>query len=258
MSENGRRAAEAAEQLQRELLRFQERFVAVLGHDLRNPLSAVNMAAGILAHRAESAQDNATLRVVTRIESSTRRMARMVEQIMDLSRSRLGGGFDVHPAPTNLCVLLEGVIEELRITHQTRTFELQCPPFEGLWDRDRLEQVFSNLIGNAIHHGLATEPITIRAYADGELICVDVHNQGPPIREELQAKLFDPFRRGERSSRETRTAGLGLGLFISRELVAAHGGDISIHSSAEHGATFRVALPRSSDTTTTHTESGPA
>jgi signal transduction histidine kinase/DNA-binding NarL/FixJ family response regulator len=245
-SEQARREAEAAERAQSAVLEFQERFVAVLGHDLRNPIAAVNMAAGLLGQRAALAKDDATARVVARIASSTRRMSHMVEQIMELSRSRVAGGFEVKPAAMDLCAVLSGIVDESKTAHPAKAIELECSPLVGVWDRERLEQVFSNLIGNAIHHGSQASPITIETHLDADRVHVDVHNEGPAIPEALRSKLFDPFRRGERVSRETKTAGLGLGLYISRELVVAHGGDIAVHSDAERGTTFRVTLPLTS------------
>jgi signal transduction histidine kinase len=240
--------AEAAEQTQRALLEFQERFVAVLGHDLRNPIYAIGMAAGLLGQRATLANDATNTRIVARIASSTRRMSHMVEQLMDLSRSRVGGGFHVTPLEMNLRVALTEVVDELRTAHPSRAIQLECPSLIGAWDRGRLEQVFSNLLGNAIHHGLVDRPITVRANEDDESVRVDVHNEGPPIPDGIRTTLFEPFRRGEGSDR-TNAAGLGLGLYISRELVLAHGGDITVSSDAEHGTTFRVVLPRRSQGT---------
>jgi phosphoserine phosphatase RsbU/P len=170
-------------------------------------------------------------------------MGHMVAQIMDLSRVRLGGGFDVSLAPVDLRAVLGGVIDELRTVHPSRTITLDCAPVTGAWDRERLEQVFSNLIGNANHHGSAETPITLTTHKEGDTISVDVHNEGDPIPEELLPTLFEPFRRGERTSQQAKTAGLGLGLYISREIVIAHGGDITVRSDAEHGTTFRVTLP---------------
>jgi signal transduction histidine kinase len=243
-SERARHQAEEAERTQRAVLEFQERFVAVLGHDLRNPIASVNMAAGLLQERAALANDSNTLRIVTRIASSTRRMAHMVAQIMDLSRSRLAGGFEVTPVAHDLRDILSGVVDELRTAHPSRLIELECAPLCGSWDRERLEQVFSNLIGNAIHYGLEARPITIQVEHDDDAVRVEVHNDGVPIAEALRSQLFDPFRRGERSSLDGKTRGLGLGLYISRELVVAHGGDITVQSDAQHGTTFRVSLPR--------------
>jgi sigma-B regulation protein RsbU (phosphoserine phosphatase) len=242
-SEQARLDAEAAARAQRSLADFQERFVAVLGHDLRNPLAAIDMATGLLRQQAEQARDATATRILSRVRSSSRRMSRMIEQILDLSRSRMGGGLTVNPAPMELDAMLAGVIDELRTAYPTRKIELGCGVLTGSWDRDRLEQVFSNLIGNAIHYGLPETPVTVDARLEGDLIVVEVHNDGPPIPDSLRAVLFDPFRRGSRDSRAANTAGLGLGLYISRELVLAHGGDIDVRSSADAGTTFRVTLP---------------
>jgi signal transduction histidine kinase len=138
---------------------------------------------------------------------------------------------------------LTGIVDELRAAHPERDLRLRCPPILGSWDRDRLEQVFSNLVGNAIHYGLETAPVTVDARAEGSHVEVVVHNEGPPISESLRATLFSPFRRGDLESRSPKTSGLGLGLYISHQLVAAHGGQIEVQSSANEGTTFRVTLP---------------
>jgi signal transduction histidine kinase len=249
-----RQTAEAAERTQRLLLEFQERFVAVLGHDLRNPIYAINMAAGLLTQLAPKFNDELTTRTIRRLGSSSRRMAKMVDQLMDLSRLRLGTGFTLAPIENDLCELLTEVIEELRTAHSTRTIVLECPPgVVGSWDRDRLEQVFSNLIGNAVHHGLPDTAITVSVQPERDVVCVEVHNRGAPIPEEIRDTLFEPFRRGERISR-TNSAGLGLGLYISRELVHAHGGAIAVSSDSVHGTVFRVTLPRvAGESRTVHT-----
>jgi CheY-like chemotaxis protein len=139
---------------------------------------------------------------------------------------------------------LRAVVEELRAAHPEREITLRCPPLPSHWDPDRLEQVFSNLIGNAVLHGDPAGPITVQAYPERESVCVEVHNQGPPIPDELQPIIFDPFRRGERDGTTPQTLGLGLGLYISREVIHAHGGQIDFQSNRTAGTTFRVTLPR--------------
>ena len=221
---------------------FQERFIAVLGHDLRNPLAAIDMGASLL--RDYCANEPGAVRVLDRIDASAGRMSRMIEQILDLTRSRLAGGMTMNLATMDLRTMLEGVIEELRTAHPERTVELRCASqLSGTWDRDRLEQVFSNLISNAIHYGAVDRPINVDVRIEGRAIVVDVHNEGEPIAETVQAELFNPFRRGSRDSRTRTTEGLGLGLYISREIVMAHTGDISIQSGPSIGTTFRVSLP---------------
>ncbi len=221
---------------------FQERFIGILGHDLRNPLAAIQMGVDLLRRHAGAAEAKA----LNRMESSAARMSRMIEQILDLTRSGLGGGLPIKPAPTDLREILKQIVEELRVAEPSRSIVLTCDLSDpmGDWDRDRLEQVFSNIVGNAIHHGDPNQPVTVEAEQVGDLVRVRVHNGGPAIPEELLGKLFDPFRRGTRDSRTARTAGLGLGLHISHEVVAAHGGSIEAKSSASEGTTFAVTLPR--------------
>jgi signal transduction histidine kinase len=221
---------------------FQERFIGILGHDLRNPLAAIEMGADLLQR---SAVEEKHLKVLGRIHDSTHRMSRMIEQILDLTRSRLAGGLEVRRAPIDLCAPLTRIVDELRAAFPGRMLTLRCAsPLPGSWDRDRLEQVFSNLVGNAIQHGRVGTPVTVEARDDGSAVVVSVHNEGSPIPEELRAKLFDPFRRGERDSRTTRTSGLGLGLYITHEIVSAHGGSVEVRSTPDDGTTFVVKLPR--------------
>jgi PAS domain S-box-containing protein len=235
-------AEEAAVAERARVQEFQERFLAILGHDLRNPLAAIDMGAGLL--RQQTAGDPAMARVADRMRSSSRRMSRMIEQILDLTRSRLGGGLEVARQPMELCAMLTGIVEELRTVHPSRSIELACaPPIGGTWDRDRLEQVFSNLVSNALHYGAKDAPVAVKAHLDGAVVGGAGAHQGEPIPEPLRVSLFNPFRRGERDSRTKETEGLGLGLYISREIVLAHGGDIQVRSTPSEGTTFRVTLP---------------
>jgi PAS domain S-box-containing protein len=220
---------------------FQERFLAILGHDLRNPLASIDMGIGILQHQALGSTAE---RVLERMSSSSARMTRMIEQILDLTRSRLGGGLTIEPVTTDLGRVLGAVVEELRVAYPTKQIELTSPNLAGSWDPDRLEQIFSNLIGNAILHGPPDTPVRVEVSSHGQMCRVSVHNQGRAIPLDVQASLFNPFRRGERDSRTSKTAGLGLGLYISQELALAHGGRIEVCSSAEEGTRFSVTLPR--------------
>lgn len=235
-------AAERAARVEKERLQqFQERFLAILGHDLRNPLASLNMGTGLLRQRTT---EPALVQILERMSSSGLRMSRMIEQIMDFTRVRLEGGVELNRETMELRATLEAIVNELNAAYPTRTIALLCPSLVGTWDRDRLEQVFSNLIGNAILHGEANGPVTVDAQVAAEVIQIAVHNDGPPIPAALQASIFDPFRRGERDSRTPKTAGLGLGLYICHELVLAHGGTLELSSDAVTGTTFRVTLPR--------------
>lgn len=221
---------------------FQERFLAILGHDLRNPLAAIDMGASLL----RTTSDARSTRILDRVGASVSRMSRMIEQILDLTRSRLGGGLEIQRSRMDLAGALHEVVEELRTAHPSRQVTLHCPsPLLGDLDRDRLLQLFSNIIGNAISHGLPDTQVVVRAQAEGSDAVVTIHNDGPSIPEELRRKLFDPFRRGDRDSRTAQTAGLGLGLFISHQIAVGHGGSIQVESDPEEGTTFRVRLPLS-------------
>jgi PAS domain S-box-containing protein len=219
---------------------FQERFLAILGHDLRNPLGALDMSAGLLRQRLT---DPALIKVVDRMRASSLRMSRMIAQILDLTRTRLTGGVELTLQPMDLRETLAHVVDELRTIYPSRLIELRAPALPGTWDRDRLGQVFSNLVGNALAHGDPTKPVQIDARREPSSVSVEVHNEGPPIPEALQTTIFNPFRRGERDSNTPKTEGLGLGLYISREVAVAHGGKIELRSSLAEGTTFRVTLP---------------
>ena len=198
------------------------------------------MGAGLLRQRLT---DPALIKVVDRMRASSLRMGRMIAQILDLTRTRLTGGMELNPQPMDLRETIAHVVDELRTIHPSRAIELCSPPLAGTWDRDRLEQVFSNLVGNALAHGDPTKPVQIDGRREGDLVSVAVHNEGAPIPDELQSTIFNPFRRGKRDSNTSKTEGLGLGLYISREVVVGHGGKIELRSSRADGTTFQVTLP---------------
>ena len=235
-------AAERAALAEKERIHsFQERFLAILGHDLRNHLASLTIGVGILKEQSSDAALQPTLE---RMGSSACRMSRMVEQLLDFTRIRLSGDLQLRFEPMELCVALDNVVTELNAAYPARTIQLSRQPVFGLWDRDRLEQVFSNLIGNALLYSAPNTPVSVVVRALPGSVAIDVHNDGPPIPAALQATLFNPFRRGERDSRSSKTAGLGLGLYISHQLVVAHRGTLEVQSEAASGTIFRVTLPR--------------
>jgi signal transduction histidine kinase len=239
-----RRAAEAENARLAERARtieFQDRFIAILGHDLRNPLSAVRVG---LATARRSAPDELH-KTIDRMNASVDRMNRMIQQLLDLARSRLGGGIPVEPARANLEHIVRDVADELRSTHPARALVVESSgDLEGSWDADRLQQVVSNLVGNALSHGAQDQAVRVALRAENGRVVLTVHNGGPPIPSTLREVLFDPFRRGSDQTPRGGTSGLGLGLYISRELVLAHGGNIKLESSEKDGTTFTVSLPR--------------
>jgi signal transduction histidine kinase len=219
---------------------FQERFMAVLGHDLRNPLGAISMGIDLLK-REVSGED----KTLQRMASSSQRMARMIDQLLDLTRSRLGGGIQLTPAPADLGRLTNDIVDELRVQRADAPFHIDSKGnLRGNWDSDRLAQVISNLVGNALHHGATDKAIDIVLDGTGPRVSFSIRNNGKTITESLRSVLFDPFRRGDRQGNSSKTAGLGLGLFITKEIVTKHGGTISVSSSEENGTAFTFELPR--------------
>jgi signal transduction histidine kinase len=217
---------------------FKEIFLGILGHDLRNPLNTILTTARLMIARREVASE--TQRRVDRMITSGVRMERMIAQLLDLSRARLGGGIPVTPAPTDLVALVSKIVDETRLAHPSRALELHLEgPCQAMVDGDRFEQVISNLLGNAVAHG-DERPIRVSIRTQGGHARIVVHNYGKAIAPAFMPMLFDPFQR-ERP--EARSGGLGLGLYISERIVAAHGGTIDVESTAESGTRFEVTVP---------------
>jgi PAS domain S-box-containing protein len=231
-----------AEVARTEESRFRERFMGILGHDLRTPLTAIVLAAAVLAQRANPTEHE--IKALTRITSAAERMRRMIVDLLDLTRSRLGGGLPIHPRPVDLGAVCGQVLDELRAAHPTQTIAFTCHgDAQGTWDPDRLSQVIINLTENALDFSPPGAPVRVEVEGEGGDVHLSVNNQGPIIPLELRTVVFDPFRRGADHERTSRS-GLGLGLFIAREIVSAHGGSIDVASDGEHGTTFTFRLPR--------------
>jgi signal transduction histidine kinase len=224
----------------RDTLRLNEMFYAALGHDLRNPLSAIMTGAAVLIRRSA---DEKTMAIGSRILSSGARMGRMIEQLLDLARARLGGGIPLSPAVVDLRELAERVITEHQAVEPARLIEVEASgDLKGTWDELRLAQVLSNLLGNALQHGAPDRSVSLRMAGDGdEAVELSVHNWGV-IPEALKPFLFEPFRSGREAPRKSE--GLGLGLYIVDQVIRAHHGTILVCSTSSEGTTFRISLPR--------------
>lgn len=223
--------------------RYRDRFLAILGHDLRTPLGAIAMSAEVI-NRAEDI-DLRYGRAATRILNSARRMEEMVGDLLDLTRAHLGSVFPIERGPADLEAVCRVVLDEVEAFHPERVLRFESSgDLHGEWDGERLEQVISNLVANAVQHGDPTAPIVVSAWAEGDEVACAVHNEGPAIPEEDLGKVFEPLTRSRNAETKTVPEGLGLGLFIAREIARAHGGGVSLTSSADQGTTFTVRLPR--------------
>nr|WP_256737497.1 GAF domain-containing sensor histidine kinase [Pseudomonas sp. dw_358] len=222
-----------------EVGRLREQFIAVLGHDLRTPLSAVRMSADLLETRIA---DPRSLRMVQAIRKSALRMGSLIEDVLDFARGKLGGGIPVKPVMTDD---LQGqfalVIAELRAAHPEAHIEATLEVSDGLYcDARRLTQLLSNLLGNAIVHGAKGEPILVRIHTRDDTLVLAVRNAGPAIAGELMPLLFQPFRRAEAGQREE---GLGLGLYIAHQICLGHKGTLHVQSEEGWGTEFVATVP---------------
>jgi CHASE3 domain sensor protein len=229
---------EQLEKALRDAASFQDQFIAIVGHDLRDPLQAIVVG----AHRLRSpGLPDAFAKPVRSIEMAAARMQRMIEQLLDLTRARRAGGIPVHPEPADLVAIARDAVEELRNANPTADVRFDgVPSALGHWDPDRVGQVISNLVGNAIAHG--TGPVDVRVRSTGGAALLEVRNGGAPIPPELMPHLFEAFR-GSSERARGRMPGLGLGLYIAERIVAAHGGKIGASSSETQGTTFTIELP---------------
>jgi signal transduction histidine kinase len=218
--------------------RLRDRFTGVLGHDLRNPLSTVLMGAQLIARGAppETART-----VAVRVAHAAERMQRLIRDLLDFNRIREGGELTLSPRPTDLAEIAREIVGEFELAQPGRRIDLEIAGDTiGQWDPDRLAQVCSNLLSNAINHGSPETTVQMRVRSGTDDATLIVENRGPPIPDELRPHLFEPFRREGPADGHH---GLGLGLFIIREIAIAHGGEVAFTSNADRTA-FVVRLPR--------------
>jgi signal transduction histidine kinase len=222
-------------------------FLAILGHDLRNPLNCIRMA----THLVKKEHPN-SVEVISLIETSTEASIRLVNDLIDFSLGAMGGAMHLERRPVNLNQLCQEVIAGYRASHPGRTLRFHSDgEVTGVWDAARIRQVVSNLLDNALQHGSPTGPIDLSLAVEGSTpdkstVVMRVHNEGKPIPPEILPTIFNPLvRYASRESTAKRSTGsIGLGLYIVREIVAAKGGTVEITSTAEEGTTFTVRIPR--------------
>jgi signal transduction histidine kinase len=229
-------------------------FLAILSHDLRNPLSIIRTAAYLVSLKNE---DPASVEAVQMINKSTDVMMKLISDLIDFSSSGLGRTMPMNREPVDMDMLCREVIGFYRATHADRVLRFHSDgDVNGVWDVGRIRQVISNLMGNAIQHGSPDGPITLSVTSKGtpptasgrtdSAIVLSVHNEGPSIPAEILPTLFDPLKRyATQESVAQRTLGsIGLGLYIVREIVVGNGGTVSVASTAEEGTTVTVCIPR--------------
>jgi signal transduction histidine kinase len=238
--------AESIANYSEELARSRDIFLAILGHDLRSPLSAIANSSLYLGSPG-LLPTGAPLDAVQRINRSTAKMSSMILDLLEYTRTRLGRGIPVSPEAGSMDLICRSALEEIRAVYPERIFRLETAgELEGCFDAERLQQVLSNLLNNAVQHGGTSEPITLRAYGESDQITVQVKNHGRPIPASQLQVIFDPLVQVRSASvRENGGAegSLGLGLYIAREIVVMHGGTMGAESS-ERGTVFSARLPR--------------
>ena len=230
----GSRRALATE---RDTARLREEFIAVVGHDLRNPVAAISAGLRLLGREALSERGAMLL---AEMQRSTLRMEMILTNLLDFARGRLGTGIELQaPAPIPLEPVIREIVQETELVSEQR-IELQLDlPRPIRCDPQRMGQLLSNLLGNAVTHGAKGEPIRVEATDRDGILRLAVTNHGPPIPEEVRPSLFLPFSRGGESP---SLHGLGLGLYIASEIARAHGGQLEVEST-DTATTFTLTMP---------------
>ncbi|WP_081972612.1 sensor histidine kinase [Leptolyngbya sp. KIOST-1] len=221
-------------------------FLAILSHDLRNPLNSITMAAQLISRASGDGSDSA--KALSMIDTNTKTITRLISDLIDFASTGLGSAMPLTPGPTDLEKLCREVFEEFCFAHPQHTLRFHAEgDLTGDCDASRLRQVVSNLMGNAIQHGSPAGPIDLSIASEASTMTLSVHNEGPPIPPEMLSTIFNPLMRHTLSEATApRVQGsIGLGLYIVREIVVAHGGTVEVTSTAQDGTTFTVYLPRS-------------
>jgi len=235
--------AESVSRYRADMDRARELLLAVLGHDLRNPLSSIRMSAEILARTSLTPRQSDLNDGIIR---GSERMRRMVHDLLDFTRTRLGAKLMVELERCDLDAVCRNIAEEARSGHPDREVVVKTSgDCVGHWDCARMGQLASNLVGNAVQHGDPNTPVKITtASDDADWVTLNVENHGPAIPPGRRLSMFDPLNRPSQATSHGQGGSLGLGLYIAKEIALAHGGSIKLVSSDESGTRFEVRLPR--------------
>jgi PAS domain S-box-containing protein len=221
---------------------FEEKLIGIVSHDLRNPLNAIALGTQVLLSGAQL--DERAAKTMRRIRSSVDSATRLVSDLLDFTQARLGSGIPVRRRSADLRGIVQQVLDELQPTYPDRQVQsIGSGDVRGEWDPDRIAQAVMNLVSNALTYGEPGGTITIRTQSEGDWVTMAVHNPGAPIDLQLLPVLFEPLRRGSAPA-DRAARSVGLGLYIVKHIVDAHGGSIEVASSLVEGTTFSVRLPR--------------
>jgi signal transduction histidine kinase len=235
--------AESLARYSSEINEARERFLAILGHDLRNPLGAIATSAKFLLETDASPDEQAEL--VRGIDKASHRMSVLVNDMLDLALNQLGEAVPITRTPSNLAAIISDVVAEVSAFYPRARIESHSSgDLTGDWDAARLAQAFTNLLGNAVQHGDSAQPIRIDLRSESNAVVVAIHNAGQAIPPGKRDRIFD--RMSPDTIQDSDGSHLGLGLFIVDKIVDAHGGTIEMHSDSTSGTTFTVRLPKTS------------
>lgn len=235
--------AESVARYTRQTRSASDLFIGVLGHDIRNPLGTIMMSGEYLVRSGQLSKGAAAP-----IMNAAVRIKAIIEQVVDFTRAQADGAMPILRVPGDLAEHLAKVVEETQVRHPARTVRLDASgDFGGSWDEGRMGQLLSNLLGNALLYGARESEVTVRMWATTGEVCFSVHNRGQPIPPGEQQRIFQPLERGlhqQLTGEQREPSGLGLGLYICREIVLAHEGRLTLESTEAAGTTFTVTLPR--------------
>jgi signal transduction histidine kinase len=227
-----------------EVIFSKDLFASILGHDLRSPTQAILLSSELMLHLGTL---NERQRMLTKnIFEGSQRMGALIDTLLDVTRARFGAGLSIFRVPMDMGFVAHQIVDELRVIHPSRSIILSVSEnVRGEWDKTRVGQIFSNLIGNAIQYGFKDLPVEVDIRDNAEDVTLTVKNKGVPIAPDKLGAIFNPLTRGRSDDKaDVGSMNLGLGLFIVNEVVQAHGGSIQVTSSEENGTSFNVELPR--------------
>jgi signal transduction histidine kinase len=237
--------SESVSRYTQDLDHSKDMFLAILGHDLRTPLGAIIMSSEFMLETKELGEPHLTL--TSRIKSSSRRMEHLIGDLLDFTRSRLGGGIPIERAPMSMDKAVHDVIDEIAAAHPNRVFHIEARTgVRGNWDCQRVSQALTNIVVNALDHGAEGTVVTATVESTDTEVSVAVHNRGAPITAAKLNGIFNPMKNGKNGAASNGAqANLGLGLYIAERIVNAHQGRLDVQSSEAAGTTFTMRLPRS-------------